>query len=81
MTDNFDEIIKYLNDGKVILYPTDTIWGLGCDALNAESIKKIYKIKNREANKPFIILVCSIEMLKEYVKDIHPRVETLLSHH
>lgn len=80
-TDNFDEIIEILNAGKIILYPTDTIWGLGCDAMNKESIEKIYAIKQRVPDKPFIILVSDIEMLKSYVKDIHPRVETLLSHH
>lgn len=80
-TDNFDEIISILQEGKVILYPTDTLWGLGCDALNTESIKKIINIKNRIPEKPFIMLVSDIEMLKTYVKDIHPRVETLLAYH
>ncbi|HEB62002.1 MAG TPA: threonylcarbamoyl-AMP synthase [Bacteroidetes bacterium] len=81
MEDNFKNIIDLLDQGKVILYPTDTIWGLGCDALNTGAIKKIYKIKQRELNKPFIVLVSSIEMLKEYIQDIHPRVETLLLYH
>lgn len=81
MIDNFEYIIDLLNQGKVILYPTDTIWGLGCDALNTDAIKKIYKIKQREMDKPFIVLVSSIEMLKEYIKDIHPRLETLLLYH
>lgn len=80
-TDNFAEIIELLNAGKIILYPTDTIWGLGCDAMNKEAIEKIYTIKERVPDKPFIILVSDIDMLKSYIKDIHPRVETLLSHH
>ena len=81
MEDNFENIIDLLEQGKVILYPTDTIWGLGCDALNTDAIKKIYKIKKRELDKPFIVLVSSIEMLKDYIQDIHPRVETLLLYH
>lgn len=81
MEDNFENIIDLLEQGKIILYPTDTIWGLGCDALNIDAIKQIYAIKQREADKPFIVLVSSIEMLKDYIKDIHPRVETLLLYH
>lgn len=81
MEDNFENIIKILNDGKVILYPTDTIWGLGCDAHNLKAIHKIYDIKKREKDKPLIILVSDIDMLKKYVKYIHPRIETLLHYH
>lgn len=80
-TDNFDEIIPMLNEGKIILYPTDTIWGLGCDALNENSIRHLFEIKKRVPDKPFIILVSDLEMLKSYVKEIHPRVETLLAYH
>ena len=79
--DNFDEIISMLNEGKIILYPTDTIWGIGCDALNENSIKRIYKIKKRTPDKPFVILVSDLDMLKSYVKEIHPRIETLLAYH
>lgn len=64
------ETIKYLNDSKIILYPTDTIWGIGCDATNKEAVNKIYKIKNRVESKSLIILVDSIKMLKEYVSYI-----------
>jgi len=81
MFDNFEKIIHYLNNGDIILFPTDTIWGLGCDIHNLKAIDKIYKIKNRPKNKPFIILVSDIEMIKEYVHEIHPRIETLLIYH
>jgi len=81
MSDNFQEISEVLKEGGVILFPTDTIWGLGCDIGNSDAIKKIYTIKNRPRNKPFIILVSDIEMLKEYIDDIHPRIETLLLYH
>lgn len=80
-SDNFDEIISILKEGKIILYPTDTLWGLGCDALNPETVNRIYEIKNRPPDKSFVLLVSDIEMLKLYVKEIHPRVETLLAYH
>jgi len=81
---NYDSIIletaAAIKEGKVILYPTDTIWGLGCDARNEKAVQSIYDIKEREKDKPFIILVNSIEMLKDYIDDVHPRIETLLSY-
>ena len=59
-----------LRSGKTLLYPTDTVWGLGCDATNAAAIERIFEIKNRPANKSLIVLVDSIEMLKKYVRGI-----------
>ncbi|MBD1398731.1 threonylcarbamoyl-AMP synthase [Pontibacter sp. JH31] len=56
--------------GNVILYPTDTVWGIGCDAENAEAVKKIFKIKEREESKSMIILVSDVEMLKRYVEEV-----------
>ena len=76
-----DETAAILEQGKTILYPTDTIWGLGCDATNGEAVRKIFEIKQRSPEKAFILLVDSIDMLKRYVKEIHPRVETLLVYH
>ena len=70
-----------LRKGKVILYPTDTIWGIGCDATNLSAVEYIYKIKKRDRNKPCILLVESIDHLKKYVKEVHPRIENLLLYH
>lgn len=56
--------------GEVILYPTDTVWGLGCDATNFEAVEKIYKIKQRAASKSLIVLVDSLAMLQGYVEEI-----------
>lgn len=56
-----------LQNRKTILYPTDTIWGIGCDATNEEAVKKVYKIKQREESKALIVLVSSLNMLKKYV--------------
>jgi len=70
--------VKLLKEGKVFVYPTDTIWGIGCDATNSKAIDKIYKIKNRPAGQGLIILVDSIERLKEYVVDPSPVAEDLI---
>ena len=61
------EAVKVLRSGGVILYPTDTVWGLGCDATNAQAVKRIYEIKQRAENKSLIILVNSVAMLERYV--------------
>lgn len=62
--------LKVLKEGGVILYPTDTIWGIGCDALNSKAVDKVYKIKNRKETKSLIILVNSFEMLQKYVDKV-----------
>ena len=81
LADNFDDIVRTLQDGGCILYPTDTVWGIGCSSLNESAIKKIYTIKQRDLSKPFILLVSDIKMLKSYIKRIHPRIETLLEYY
>ena len=65
-----NNVIKILREGGVILYPTDTIWGLGCDATNDEAVKKIFRIKSRADSKSLIILVDSDTMLGRYVKEV-----------
>lgn len=59
-----------LNSGGVILYPTDTVWGIGCDATNQEAVRKVYSIKEREDSKAMLILVNSETMLQQYVPEI-----------
>lgn len=70
----FDNDIKdallALRKGGIILYPTDTIWGIGCDATNAVAVEKIFKIKSRNENKSLLVLVDGENMLDRYVKDI-----------
>lgn len=58
-----------LKKGGVILYPTDTIWGLGCDATNAKAVELIFKIKQRKEGHPLITLVCDDRMLNRMVPD------------
>lgn len=64
--------VKVLERGQTLLYPTDTIWGLGCDATNQDAVSKVYRIKGRSEDKSFIILVSSTEMLRHYVDDLPP---------
>ena len=63
-----EKLIEILKNGGTMLYPTDTIWGLGCDATNIEAIQKIYDIKHRDKNKSMIILVESNRRLQELVE-------------
>lgn len=65
---NIHDIVEQLKEGKTMLYPTDTILGLGCDAKNEEAIQKIYEIKNRPSSKSLIILVDSPRMLQDIVE-------------
>lgn len=59
-----------MREGGVILYPTDTVWGIGCDATNAEAVAKVYKIKHRDDSKALICLVDSDARLQRYVKRV-----------
>jgi len=59
-----------LKSGGTILYPTDTIWGIGCDATRPESVKNIYQIKQRADSKSMLVLVNGITMLEEYIESI-----------
>ncbi len=73
MTDYKEEIektIAVLKRGGIILYPTDTVWGIGCDATNAEAIDKIYALKQREESKSMICLVSDFKMLQQYVEEV-----------
>ncbi len=62
--------IEVMNQGGIILYPTDTIWGLGCDATNAEAVKRIYEIKQRTDAKALISLVDSETKVQFYVREV-----------
>lgn len=72
MGTDFKQIGEQLKNGATLLYPTDTIWGLGCDATNEDACQQISKIKNRPTDKSFIVLVDGFQMLEKYVPDFHP---------
>ena len=62
--------IEAMKKGGVILYPTDTVWGIGCDATNAEAVKRVYDIKQRDDSKALICLVDSDDRLQRYVRNV-----------
>ena len=65
-----EKACKVLENGGVIVYPTDTVWGIGCDATNEEAIKKVYKIKQRNSSNPMLCLINDHLMLKNYLKSV-----------
>ena len=69
-----ENALQVLRNGGVILYPTDTIWGIGCDATNEEAVRKIYSIKQREDSKSLIILVAEERDILQYVAAPDPGV-------
>ena len=75
LRDNVDEILDILKGEKIILYPTDTVWGIGCDAHSQSAYDKIFTLKGRPKNKSAILLVDSLDMLKNHVVRIHPKLE------
>jgi L-threonylcarbamoyladenylate synthase len=70
MNEEINTTLAALNRGEIILYPTDTVWGLGCDALNENAVKKIYKLKRREDSKSCILLLDDINKLWDYVREV-----------
>ncbi|MDE7135945.1 MAG: Sua5/YciO/YrdC/YwlC family protein, partial [Muribaculaceae bacterium] len=80
--DSFEEDIKEAIDvmkrGGVILYPTDTVWGIGCDASNKKAVERVFEIKRRADSKALIILVGSIDDLWRYVDDVPEVAEQLI---
>lgn len=64
------EALKVLKEGGVILYPTDTVWGLGCDATNEKAVARIYEIKRRSEAKSLVLLACDMDMVAKHVKQI-----------
>lgn len=65
--ENLNQVVDLLKEGKVLIFPTETSYGLGCDATNQEAVDKIFKIKNRAKNKPLLVLVSSVAQAKKYL--------------
>ncbi|OAQ41742.1 translation factor Sua5 [Pedobacter psychrophilus] len=68
--EEINKALEVLKNGGIILYPTDTVWGLGCDATNEEAVAKIFALKNREDSKSLIILIDTENKLQSYVSEI-----------
>ena len=70
MKEEVYKALEVLKKGGIILYPTDTVWGIGCDAGNFEAVKKIYALKQREETKFMICLVSGLQMLEKHVSEV-----------
>ncbi|KKR21642.1 MAG: Sua5/YciO/YrdC/YwlC family protein [Parcubacteria group bacterium GW2011_GWE2_39_37] len=75
-----EEVINNLKKGKVIVYPTETFYGLGCDATNSRAVNKIYKIKSKPRDKALLFLVSSVKMAQEYL-EINSAAKKLIKEH
>ncbi|HAV55106.1 MAG TPA: threonylcarbamoyl-AMP synthase, partial [Aequorivita sp.] len=70
MKNEIENCIAVLKKGGLILYPTDTVWGIGCDATNPDAVDKVFKLKQRSDEKSLICLVHDFKMLNEYVENV-----------
>lgn len=68
--DDIKKAVEVMKKGGVILYPTDTVWGIGCDATNADAVAKVYAIKHRDDTKALICLVDSYARIQRYVRNV-----------
>ena len=70
LNDEIQKAFEVIKDGGIILYPTDTVWGIGCDATNAEAVAKIYKLKQRAETQSMIVLMNGERMMYNVFNDI-----------
>ena len=70
MKETIDEAVRVLKEGGVILYPTDTVWGIGCDATNPDAVSKVFDIKHRSGAKSLVVLAADLDMVARYVRQI-----------
>ena len=78
--DEVAKALKVITEGGIILYPTDTIWGIGCDATNTEAIKRIFKLKQRDEAKSMIVLIDTENKLESYISDVNPLAYDLIAY-
>lgn len=70
MKEEIQKALEVLRKGGVILYPTDTVWGIGCDATDPEAVAKIYEIKRRSDSKSLVLLASDMDMVSRYIKEV-----------
>ncbi len=70
MNGQIEKALQVLKEGGIILYPTDTVWGIGCDATNEKAVEKVYKLKQRADSKSLITLAANVDMVCRYVKEM-----------
>jgi L-threonylcarbamoyladenylate synthase len=70
MQDELTNAYRTLQQGGLLLYPTDTVWGIGCDATNYDAVKKVYELKRRDDSQSMICLVSDFKMLERYIEEV-----------
>ena len=70
MREEIQKAVEVLRKGGIILYPTDTVWGIGCDATDPEAVAKVYEIKKRADSKSLVLLASDMDMICRYVKEV-----------
>ena len=70
MVEQIKKAVEVLRKGGVILYPTDTVWGIGCDATNRDAVAKVYEIKKRADSKSLVLLASDLDMVCRYVREV-----------
>lgn len=78
MHDQIEQASRILKDGGIIIYPTDTAFGIGCRIDDSQALEKLFRLRQRPLNKPMPVLFDSIDLVKEYVTDIPPQAEMLM---
>lgn len=78
MKDSINAALKVLRSGGLLLYPTDTVWGIGCDATNEKAVRKVFALKRRSDSKSLILLARDLEMIGEYVEEVPFMAEQLI---
>ncbi len=78
LAEDLKQALKFLESGGVILYPTETVWGLGCDALNEAAVEQIFRIKNRPESKSLIVLLAEAKDIFQFTATPHPDVVHIL---
>src|SRR3569833_235785 len=80
LKDEVAKALKVVQEGGIILYPTDTIWGIGCDATDTDSVKRIFQLKQRDEAKSMIILLDTENKLESYISDVNPLAYDLIEY-
>jgi L-threonylcarbamoyladenylate synthase len=80
LKDEVANALKTVREGGIILYPTDTIWGIGCDATDTEAVKRIYRLKQRDEAKSMIMLLDTENRLESYISDLNPLAYDLIEY-
>jgi L-threonylcarbamoyladenylate synthase len=78
MEEDLKNAVKVMKEGGIILYPTDTIWGIGCDATNEEAVDRIFKLKKREDSKSMLVLVDNEAKIQRLISDVPPMAWDLI---